>query len=234
MSLAVVVHAGRYVLSAADCLEYRSADGETITPIATDVRRPKIHHAPIGIVSGTGVSAMVASVAASQPVDAGELLDAILTERAKAATWPAALREHALTATGFLCTAMVGPRRVAALVYHPHFDSEAVLDVLPGRTLAFMRDASYEAYADWLESSVRLCAADEDLDASIAYHADLVRTLITRYAREPNPRSSVECSISVHLDNDVRLISPILHVGDALTWTGHDFNGAQDPERNVA
>lgn len=225
MSIAVALHAGRYVLCAADCLEYTFTD-DTLTTLAREWRRKKIAHAPIGIVTGTGVCRLIDAVTASRPSEPSELLERILAERATASTWRPALRAHALDSTGFLFTFMAGAQTVAGGVFHPHFDASACLDLLPGRVLAFMRDSSYERYADALERAVRLCGPEDDLEASLRYHAGVLRALIEAYAQEPDRRSSEECSLAVHDEHDRRRVTAILQPGEPLVWT--ERTGVED------
>lgn len=220
MSIAVAVNAGRFALLAADCREWTYTD-QTLTAIATEGRRSKIWKTADGLLTGTGASRLVDLVAhemASRDVD--RALAAITSQRQEATRWHGeALRQHALTATGFLLTYRPSVGGAGVAVYHPHFSDAELFPLRVGGVIAFMRAASYDVYAEWIETAIRECRAGEDLDASIAVHAALVRELIARYAGEPNAISSAECELAVHLDDGRRLVSPILAPGEALTWS---------------
>lgn len=228
MSINVGIHAGAYVLVAADTLARTYAD-KTLAIQTADARVQKIHHTPTGFVCGMGLhdslEAVVDRLATQPPQDVDGILDCINDERRRIDKWPASeLRTHARNNSYFFTAegSSDGVPTVELLVYHPDLsDGETALCPLQhGQHFAIMRPASWDLYGDWLTREMRLCGPDEDVIANLDHHAALLRTLLHRYATEPNPKTSDECQLAVHTVGGLRFMTGVLRPGDPVVWTG--------------
>lgn len=226
MSIVVGLHADRYALLAADCLQWTYTD-HSCTTIAHESRRTKIAHTGLGLITGTGsprlfdrVVARLAPLPEATPHTAPYLLKAAIDDERGAveasSEFTSEFKVNALKGTCWLST-YAGDSAVTVAVYHPCL-GDAIFPVKTGCAFAVMRPDSYDLYSDWLDRAVQVCAPGDDVGASIEHHVDVLRSLLRQYAGEPNAKSSAECTIGLHCDDGRRFLSPVLHPGDAFDW----------------
>lgn len=215
-----------YVMLATDYLGRLYENAETLEGAYTDILdRPKLIELPMGFLAWTGVAALAARVNARAQVlpqpTPQTILQIILEERAQAAAWPTELAKAAQLGTRWILTLMrevEGTPRLDIVAYNPDINADHWQLVGPSkRFYALMRPESFDLYHEWLERDTRVCERRADIPDTIIANAELLRELLRRYAAEPNPKSSAECTIAVHLPNG-RLRTPMLAPSDTLTF----------------
>lgn len=227
MSIIAGLHAGRYVMLAADCLLWEYCD-HTLETLADERRAPKIVSSPIGFLAAVGVIPLIDAVTRGlerDPPDSGDdVLQTILAARRTLPEWAEhELLQHGLKGTSWMVTyRLEADAQQAAVVrvalYEPKVNDAALLNIGPGTMYACMSASAFERHYDACASQVHECKRAEDEGASLAHHAGVLRELLDRCAADPDAKSSAEGTLAAQFADGRSLLTDVLGPGDPLVW----------------
>lgn len=231
MSIIVGLHAGRYVMLAADHLYRLYSDSNQLmnddpTRFQDYVGPSKIVQLPIGFLASCGATPLCDRVdqrlAESSPTSLDDVLQVILAERRTAAAWQPAMAEQAQRATRWILSfrGRLGDSiedLVGLAIFSPDVAERWAVLTKPCIWVA-MRPESDPLYRDWLEAERHTSTRAEDDVSSLEHNAELLRELLRRYAAEPNPKTTAECTLVAHFLDGERLQTTMLRPDDPLEW----------------
>jgi hypothetical protein len=235
MSLSIGLHAGRYVVIASDCREgfYR---GDTMERLSYHDGATKVVKTPIGLIVGTGLSALVNAVQrrlAEEPARDTDTILQIIGECRQAVaddpSLPANLKAKGLETTSWILTyrTTVNSEQVLRLAtYHPANGHGGLELMGEGGAVVAVPDVSPEQEPSRRElresllpsqlNDLRVCHLDDEVTPALMDHLSMVRGLIAESAALVDSISPV-CQVAFHMVQDgFSFVSEILPAAGTL------------------
>lgn len=212
MSVIIGMNVGRYVIFGTDTRQVFYDRELKMIQGARD-GYDKLVAGPTGLMTGSGYTALLEAAMARMPraTSIQELLDIIADERRSVEAdprWQAAQKENILGQTGWMLTYRGVDGTVRFAMYHPSrghafhaFGAGAGVPWFPDCPgEEDIREQVQQDLTARLEAGLRVCEPDEPLGPSVAYHIELLQSVLAEAAARIPTTISAECLIGVHTD----------------------------------